>query len=88
MESPTRILVIVKHKHLDGWKQAWDEPQKIITCVLKKLHYDHLISLDDTYDSSDCRFIAVERWDPLVFLVFDLFNVEYNHLDAHLAGKN
>jgi hypothetical protein len=39
-------------------------------------------------DTSDCRFIAVDRWDPVVFIVFDLFNIQYDHLDAHLDGKN
>lgn len=87
MEIPIRVLIIVKRSPLI-WKQAWDEPQKIITQVLKHLKYDRLVSPEDAYSSSDCRFMAVERWDSHVFIICDLFNIDYNPLDAHLAGKN
>ena len=87
MESPIRILVIVKKSPL-AWRQAWEEPQKIITQVLTHLKYDRLVSPDDVYNSSDCRFIAVERWDSHVLIVCDLFNINYNPDDAHLDGKN
>jgi len=86
-ESPIRILIIVK-KSDPAWLQAWEEPQKTITQVLKHLKYDRLVSPDDVYNSSDCRFIVVERWDSHVFIVCDLFNINYDPLNAHLDGKN
>ncbi|KND90646.1 hypothetical protein TOPH_04717 [Tolypocladium ophioglossoides CBS 100239] len=86
-EPPIRILIIVKKSAL-AWREAWEEPQKIITQVLRHLKYDKLVSPDDVYNSPDCRFIAVERWDSHTFIACDLFNVNYNLLDAHLDGKN
>lgn len=87
MESPVRILVIVKKSPL-AWQQAWEEPQKLITQVLKHLHYDWLVSQDDRYDSSNCRFMAVERWDSHIFIICDLFHTDYDPLNAHLRGNN
>jgi hypothetical protein len=87
MELPTRILIIVKKGPI-VWRRAWEEPQKIITQILTHLKYNKLVSPDDVYDTSDCRFIAVERWDSHTFIVCDLFNINYNPKDAHLDGKN
>lgn len=87
MEPPIRILIVVK-RSAPALLEAWDEPQKTITRVLKHLGYARLVSPDDVYDSSDCRFIAVERWDSHVFIVCDLFNINYNVRDAHLDGEN
>ncbi|OBS16039.1 hypothetical protein FPOA_13239 [Fusarium poae] len=87
MESPVRILIIVKKRAL-AWQQAWEEPQKLITQVLKHLQYDSLVAPDDLYDSSRCRFLAIERWDSHTFIVCDLFNTSYNHLNAHQEGNN
>jgi hypothetical protein len=87
VEPPTRILIIVKKGPL-VWRRAWEEPQKIITQILTHLEYNKLVSPDDVYDTSDCRFIAVERWDSHTFIVCDLFNINYNPEDAHLDGKN
>lgn len=86
-ELPIRILIDVKES-ARARQEAWDEPQKIITKVLEHLGYNRLVSPDDEYNSSDCRFIAVERWDSRVYIVFDLFNINYNYHDAHLDGKN
>ncbi|KZZ90239.1 hypothetical protein AAL_07340 [Moelleriella libera RCEF 2490] len=86
-EAPLRLLVIVK-RGPEVWQQAWDEPQKIITRVLKRLKYNSLISPNNVYDSPECRFMAVSRWDSVVFLVCDLFNFDYNHETAHLEGNN
>ncbi|EFY91115.1 hypothetical protein MAC_02786 [Metarhizium acridum CQMa 102] len=88
MESPVRVLIIVKQRSVRLWQEAWEEPQKMISKVLMHLNYNSLVSTDDKYNSSDCRFIAVERWDSVVFIVCDLFNINYNHLNAHLDGKN
>ncbi|OAA51464.1 hypothetical protein NOR_00057 [Metarhizium rileyi] len=88
MASPLRVLIIVKQRSRSLWQEAWDQPQGIISKVLIHLKYDSLVSTDSEYNSPDCRFIAVERWDSVVFIVFDLFNVDYNYLDAHLDGKN
>lgn len=60
----------------------------IITRVLRRLQHKSLVSPDDEYDGPECRFMAVERWDSVVFIVVDLFNTDYNHQDAHLEGKN
>ncbi|EGU77182.1 hypothetical protein IWW34DRAFT_811353 [Fusarium oxysporum f. sp. albedinis] len=87
MESPVRILIIVKRSAL-AWQQAWEEPQKLITQVLKHLQYNSLVSPDDLYNSSSCRFLAIERWDSHTFIVCDLFNTSYNPLDAHQEGNN
>ncbi|KAG4283323.1 hypothetical protein FPRO04_13258 [Fusarium proliferatum] len=87
MESPVRILIIVKKRAL-AWQQAWEEPQKLITQVLKHLQYDSLVSLDDLYDSSTCRFLAIERWDSHTLIVCDLFNTSYDPLNAHQEGNN
>ncbi|RKK10493.1 hypothetical protein BFJ66_g17055 [Fusarium oxysporum f. sp. cepae] len=87
MESPVRILIIVKRSAL-AWQQAWEKPQKLITQVLKHLQYNSLVSPDDLYNSSSCRFLAIERWDSHTFIVCDLFNTSYNPLDAHQEGNN
>lgn len=88
MESPLRVLIIVKQRSVRLWQEAWDDPQKMISKVLRHLKYDSLVSTDDEYNTSDCRLIAVERWDSVVFIICDLFNINYNHLDAHQDGKN
>ncbi|KAI9150584.1 hypothetical protein HJFPF1_10358 [Paramyrothecium foliicola] len=88
MDLPLRLLIIVKQRNVQVFQEAWEEPQKIISKVLEHLEYDKLVSPNDKYDSSDCRFIAVERWDSDIFIVCDLFNVNYRHEDAHLHGKN
>lgn len=87
MEPPIRILIVVK-RSATAWREAWDEPQKTITRVLKHLGHNRLVSPDDVYNSSDCRFIAVERWDSRVYIACDLFNTNYNLRDAHLEGEN
>lgn len=56
------MLVVVK-RNAPAWKEIWEEPQKIITRILKHLKYYELVSQNDNYDGSDCRFIAFERWD-------------------------
>lgn len=87
LESPTRILIKVRRR-CPGWDQAWKEPQKTITQVLRSLNYDKLITPDDVYNSPACRFMAVERWDSHTFIVVDLFNHDYDYSEAHLPGKN
>lgn len=32
--------------------------------------------------------MLVERWDPVIFIVFDLFHTRYNPADAHIPGRN
>jgi hypothetical protein len=81
-------LIIVKQRSTRLRQEAWDEPQKMISKVLMHLKYDDIVSTDDKYNSPNCRFIAVERWDSVVFIVCDLFNINYNQLNAHLDGKN
>ena len=94
-EPPIRILIVVRKSARttqEAWaratQEAWDEPQKIITKVLQHLGYNKLVSANNEYDSSDCRFLAVERWDALVYIIFDLFNINYNPDNAHLHGEN
>jgi hypothetical protein len=86
--SPLRLLIIVKRNSTQAWQEAWQAPKTIISCVLKHLKLDKLASLVDSDDSTGCRFMAVERWDSVVWIVCDLFNDNYKHDDAHLAGKN
>jgi hypothetical protein len=88
-KSPMRILVTIKPRAL-VWDEAWENTERTITRVLKFLKHDRLISAeaDHKYDSSDCRFLAVERWDAKIFIVFDLFNTDYDYLTAHLPSKN
>ena len=86
-EPPIRILIDVRGSARTR-QEAWDEPQKTITKVLEHLGYNRLVSPDNKYDTPNCRFIAVERWDSLVYIVFDLFHIQYNPDNAHLRGNN
>lgn len=58
-EQLTRVLISGKMS-MSPFKNAWEEPQKTITQVLKHLEYGKLISPNDIYDSYGCRFLAVE----------------------------
>lgn len=87
--SPMRILVVVKRqKSEQAWREAWDDPGKLITRALRHLKHDELVSPEDEYNGPNCRFMAVSRWDPLTFLAFDLFHTGYNALEAHLEGRD
>jgi hypothetical protein len=88
MDSPLRLLIILQQGNAQLLQEAWEEPQQIISKALEHLKYGHLVSQNDRYDSSECRCMAVERWDTAVFIVCDLFNSDYKHKDAHLDGKN
>jgi hypothetical protein len=46
-ESPIRILITVKQRHPQIWQEAWEQPEKMISSVLKYLKYDNLVSPDD-----------------------------------------
>lgn len=89
-QKPTRVLISLRRDRTpdNEWQEAWESPQKLVTRALHHLKGDDLISPQDEYASPTCRFMAVERWDPVMFLVFDLFNVEYDFLRAHHDGRD
>lgn len=88
-DEPKRILVTVKRRAPEStWREAWEAPHKIVTRALRHLKYDRLVSDDEAYDTPDCRLLAIERWDSLLFIVFDLFNTAYDPLTAHMPGTN
>ncbi|KAH7359001.1 hypothetical protein B0T11DRAFT_285551 [Plectosphaerella cucumerina] len=86
--GPTRLLIDIKDNGVFSFQQAWDEPQKVITRVLTYLGHDRLVSPDDVYNGNNCRFMALDRWDQRIFMLCDLFNADYNFLEANLEGNN
>lgn len=89
-KQPIRYCIIVNSNHA-VWQRAWNDPQAIITQVLRHFQHDELISIistDGSYDSSDCRLLVVERWQTHTFLVCNLYNSNYDFDNAHLEGNN
>ncbi|KAM4060968.1 hypothetical protein HRG_012927 [Hirsutella rhossiliensis] len=82
-----RILVSVSSKS-PCWPRAWAYPEEIIAVALSLVKEDNLISSDKYNDPSQCLFLAKERWDGRVFIVFDVFHDAYNPDSAHLPGQN
>ncbi|KZZ91752.1 hypothetical protein AAL_06506 [Moelleriella libera RCEF 2490] len=88
-EKPLRILIVAGHRYStpSPWKAAWKRPQMVITEVLKILKHEDLISPDHVYDNSRCRFMGARRSRSKVYIVFDLFNTNYNFYEAHLPMR-
>ncbi|KAI0381490.1 hypothetical protein F5Y04DRAFT_62441 [Hypomontagnella monticulosa] len=83
-KKPMRITVNVSCKH-NLWSKAWDTPTEVIEAACGVLKEEHLV---DTVELSDIRFIAKERWQPITFIVFDIFHTTYRPETAHIASHN
>ena len=84
MQGATRILVIISRasSHWDTRRQ----PEAIEKAIFALAQSHEVLHLDP--ETCNIRFIAEERWDTRVFLIFDINNSHYESSTAHLPGQN
>ncbi|PHH75482.1 hypothetical protein CDD80_2352 [Ophiocordyceps camponoti-rufipedis] len=87
MEQAKRILISISRKS-SHWSTAWTCPDEVMAVALGLINEDHLISSDGYNDASKCLFVAKERWDVRIFIVFDVYNQGYSPENAHSPGSN
>ncbi|WQF77032.1 hypothetical protein CDEST_02046 [Colletotrichum destructivum] len=79
-----RIFVSVSKKSRH-WPQAWSYDKEIVDVAID------LIKSKDTAAQvayADTMLVVQERWPMRIWIIFDIFNTEYDPSKAHLPGQN
>jgi hypothetical protein len=75
-----RALIIVSRRS-PHWPKAWTLSEELVTIALGVMQKKQLIPLDvQSNNHSAITFLAKERWDLRMFIVFDLFHDTYTTL--------
>ncbi|KAH8707023.1 hypothetical protein GQ44DRAFT_493386 [Phaeosphaeriaceae sp. PMI808] len=84
-KAPTRVLISISRKS-ECWDRAWGASEEVISDalgLLQKTFSDLHVHRDSSY-----LFIAKERWDMRIFIIFDFQHVSYDPDSAHLPDQN
>ena len=82
-----RVLVVVSRKS-PHWSKAWNSSQELVAIALRIMQNTHLVAPNVDDDPSAITFLAKERWDSRIFIVFDIFHNTCDSEKAHLVGQN
>src|SRR5437868_15263469 len=85
--EPKRVFVSVSSKS-PYWPKSWTSSEEVIGAALRLVMEEGLIEPGIHDASSEWLFMAKERWNTKIFIVFDMFNDTYNAENAHLPGQN
>lgn len=88
IRRPAKRVLIIVSRRSPHWQKAWTYSEELIPTALRILRDMHLIPPDTPNDPSAITFLAKERWDSRIFLVFDMFHDTYDPGKAHLSGQN
>lgn len=82
-----RVLIMVSRRS-PQWEKAWAFPEELIVIALRLAQESGLLPPCVQEDSSATRFLAKERWDGRVFIVFDVYHDTYDPDRAHMHGQD
>jgi hypothetical protein len=82
--TPIRVLINISRKS-SYWSEAWQSTEDVIIAALKLMIEHEVVEADA---QMSYLFLARERWNKRVFIVFDIFNDRYDAATAHLPGQN
>ncbi|OAA57843.1 hypothetical protein SPI_06728 [Niveomyces insectorum RCEF 264] len=80
-QQPRRLLILVKARHAEAAREAWDNPDVLMARAVRFLQHGSV----PTLTPDNCRLMAVDRWPTRTFVVCDLFHHDYDFDTAHLA---
>lgn len=89
-DTAIRVLVSVSSKSCH-WQTACKSPEEIVQLTIDAIQKNNWLSLKTTTTTTPPlkpMLLVTEKWIPRVFIVFDLFNDDYDPDTAHLPGRN
>jgi len=84
VQTAVRVLLIVS-KANPLWTQSWSPTEEAVAAARETLRERRLIQ-DKT--EAPLRLLAKEKWGNRVFIIFDMFNLEYDPALGHLLEHN